>query len=117
MRIWETVYDSLVGTDVLGGPIRKRLGQVKNITLAEQTSCKPITDPAAARISEHLRFCLLRCAKGRILDPQKFDCVRMPRCDILSALRMTQRGRLARCVCVAGRQGADPLPGVLPKAG
>ena len=46
MRIWETVYDSLVGTDVLGGPIRKRLGQVKNITLVEQTPCKPIADPA-----------------------------------------------------------------------
>ena len=29
------------------------------VTLTEQTLSKPIADPAAARISEHLRFCSL----------------------------------------------------------
>jgi len=93
LRIQETVYDSLVGTDVLGGPIRKRLGQVKNITLVEQTSCKPLADPAA-----RYRTCAFARSISRLcremFDPQKFDCVRMPRSGILSPLRMTHSGVL-----------------------
>jgi len=77
------------------------------VTLAKQTSCKPLADPAAARISEHLRFCSLNfAALPRNIRPAK---VRLGRSA--TSLRMTQRGRLARCVCVAGRQGAAPCRG------
>ena len=89
---WEAFYDFLVGTDVLGGPIRKRLGQVKNITLVEQTLRKPIADPAAARSSEHLRFCLLHfAALPRNIRPAK---VRLGRSA--TSLRMTHSGVLRK---------------------
>ena len=68
------------------------MGQVKNILWLSRHLANPSQIPRCAR------FCSLRCAKGRILDPQKFDCVRMPRSGILSPLRMTQDGHASRCV-------------------
>ena len=76
------------------------------VTLAKQTLSKPIADPAAARISEHLRFCSLNfAALPRNIRPAK---VRLGRSA--TSLRMTQRGMRARGVCGAGRRGRRPLP-------
>jgi len=62
------------------------------VTLAKQTSCKPLADPAAARISEHLRFCSLNfAALPRNIRPAK---VRLGRSA--TSLRMTHSGGRAR---------------------
>ena len=58
------------------------------VTLAKQTPRKPIADPAAARISEHLRFCSLNfAALPRNIRPAK---VRLGRSA--TSLRMTRIG-------------------------